>query len=169
MDKTFLAGRQDGVKSANLESRGRRLIPSHVFLLGCCLALAACQSEPKRLPVNTDSTSWQPSTLSEQTIARANGAIRQYERCLNSEALGGVKHRGDPRGLADRILRACEGHLEGIRAAYSAEGVPDAISERYMRKTRSRGAQSLMRFLQAVEAQRDAEEVEMQTPSNQKN
>jgi len=131
--------------------------------------LAGCQSTPNSPPGDPDPAAWQASTLSEQTIARANEAVKVYERCLNTEALASVRHRGDPRVVADQVLRACEQHLEGIRTAYSAEGVPDAVSERYMRKTRSRGAQSLMRFVQAVEAQRAAEEAETQAMQNRKN
>ncbi|NJD08628.1 MAG: hypothetical protein FIA97_19370 [Methylococcaceae bacterium] len=107
--------------------------------------------------------------MSEQTIARANDAVRQYERCLNSEAWAGVKQQGDPRALGDRILHACESHLEGIKTAYADEKVPDSVTERYMRKTRSRGAQSLMRFLQAVAAQRAAQEAEVPADSKQNN
>lgn len=122
-----------------------------------CLWLAGCQSVVRERPEAVDPAAWQASTLSEQTIGRANAAVQEYQRCLNAEALAGIDRMGDPRPLADQVLHACEDRLAEIRSAHEGAGVPAGITERYLRQTRSRGAQSLMRHLQAVAAQRAAE------------
>lgn len=123
--------------------------------------LAACQSVPAIQPQTPEAKldrQWHASTLDPKTIDQANAAIKGYEKCLNDEALGRVKQQLDPRDIGDQVLQNCEPRLSDIKTVLRAEQVPDEISERYMRQTRSRGAQSLMRFLQAVQAQRTADE-----------
>lgn len=112
--------------------------------------IVGCQSAPAE-------SQWKPSTLSEQTIAKANAAVRGYQKCLNDQTFALVNERADPRAIADTILRRCEHKLAPIKAAYDAEHVPPSISERYMRKNRSQGAQSVLRFVMAVQAMRSTE------------
>ena len=131
-------------------------------LLPICLGLfvAACQSNaPALFKDNSfaESRQWQASSLSDVAIAKANAAVKSYEKCLNDEALSRVHQRLDPRATGDQVLGVCETRLLGIKLAHVSEGVPDVITERYIRKTRSQGAQSLMRFLQMVHAQRTSE------------
>jgi hypothetical protein len=123
----------------------RRFIP---ILAG--VLISGCQSAPVE-------SKWKPSTLSDQTIAKANAAVRDYQKCLNDETLARVNDQLDPRVVADTILQRCEYKLAPIKAAYDAENVPASISERYMRKNRSQGAQSVLRFVMAVQAMRASE------------
>ena len=127
-----------------------------LFLVLTGVLIAGCQSAP----VKSD---WKPSTLSAQTIAKANGAVRKYHQCLNDETLALADDRADPRAIADEILKRCEHKLMPIKAAFDAEQVPASISERYLRKTRSQGAQSVLRYVMAVHAVRSANEAEAQS------
>jgi hypothetical protein len=131
----------------------------YLSCLNAVLLLSACQSDPITQKPAPESA-WQASTLSEQTIAKANAAVLDYQQCLNVQAQQRVLQRADPRAIADAVLQACEARLGGIKAAYDAEHVPAAISERYMRQTRSRGAQNLLRFVMSVHAMRAGEEQE---------
>jgi len=133
----------------------------HTFTLVLTgVLMAGCQSAPVE-------SQWKPSTLSEQTIAKVNAAVRDYQKCLNDETLARVNDQADSRAIADTILRRCEHKLAPIKAAYDAENVPASISERYMRKNRSQGAQSVLRFVMAVQAMRSAEAAEAQPGAQQ--
>jgi hypothetical protein len=134
---------------------------NYLFCLAAIPLLSACGSAPiNEKDKEPAAGEWQVSTLSERTIAKANAAVRDYQTCLNETAMRRAADRGDPRAVADAILRACENRLAGVKTAYDAENVPPAISERYLRKTRSQGAQSLLRYVMAVHAMRAAEEEE---------
>jgi len=127
------------------------------------LLLSACQTAPTSKPPEpqaSESGEWRPSTLSEQTIAKANAAVKDYQICLNEQAGKRAGEKTDPRRVADEILKVCEERLAGVKTAYDTENVPAAISERYMRKTRSHGAQGLLRYLMSAYAMRVAEEEE---------
>ena len=97
---------------------------------------------------------WKESTLSPETIAKANAAVKDYRQCLAKETAAKAGGKDDSRNIANAILKACEGRLLPIKAAYDAEQVPAAISERYLRKTRSQGVQSVMLAVQSAQAQR---------------
>jgi hypothetical protein len=122
--------------------------------------IAGCQSAP----IDDE---WKPSTLSEETIAKANAAVRDYQKCLNDETLARINDQVDPRAIADAILKQCEYKLAPIKTAYDAENVPVSISERYLRKNRSRGAQSVLRFVMAAQAMRSTDEPS--TPEGKQN
>lgn len=97
---------------------------------------------------------WRESTLSPETIAKANAAVLDYRQCLAKETSAKAGGDGDSRTIANTILKACEDRLAAIKTAYDAEQVPAALSERYMRKTRSQGVQTVMFSVQAAQAQR---------------
>jgi hypothetical protein len=132
------------------------------------LILIACQSKldaekPPADPVVQSTPSdqqWHPSTLSDQTIATANAAVVEYRKCLAGETKAKARGRGDPRVIANTILKSCENRLSAIKLAFAAENVPDVISERYQRKTRSQGAQSVLRAVMGIHAERAGEEAE---------
>jgi hypothetical protein len=130
----------------------------------CAAALlTACQTTPVApipAPQEAVKSQWQESTLSPDTIQRANQTVRDYRQCLNDATLALLKVPGDPRALSDRVLRQCEDRLAPIKDAYDREGVPASISERYQRRTRSQGAQSVLRVLMEVAAQRASEQSE---------
>lgn len=102
---------------------------------------------------------WKPSTLSEATIAKAKAATLEYQKCLDAETRKWLEKQGDPRAITNAILQQCENKLVPIKAAFDAEQVPATISERYMRKHRSQGAQAVLRVVEAVQAMRSADQV----------
>ncbi|WP_017365876.1 DUF2760 domain-containing protein [Methylococcus capsulatus] len=99
---------------------------------------------------------WQPSTLSEATLAKVHEAAKAYQDCLNEAFRTHVGEDVDSRVQTDRILHACENRLTPMKAAFDAERVPDSISERYMRSYRTRGARDLVRLLMSAQAARAA-------------
>lgn len=115
-------------------------------------------------PTQTDSApidqEWKPSTLSDATIANANTAVLNYNKCLTTETKARAADRGDPRAITNTILKSCESLLSAIKTAFDAENVPAVISERYMRKTRSHGAQAVLRTVMGVHAERAGNEAE---------
>lgn len=144
----------------------------HRSFVLACLLLAGCQSAPEdqKQSAQADQTSqeWQASTLSAETIAKANAAVLDYRQCLAKEAAARNQERGDPRAISNEILKTCEDRLPAIKAAFDAENVPAAISERYIRKTRSQGVQSVMFAVSSVQAQKAGEEEEAQNTAKQK-
>lgn len=124
------------------------------YWLFIAILLAGCQSAPVE-------ESWQASTLSEKTIAQANAAVLEYNQCLDQKTQESMGLTADSRAIADQILKQCENPLGKIKTAYDAENVPASISERYMRKVRSHGAQNVLRFVMSIQAMRSTE-----TPSS---
>jgi hypothetical protein len=131
------------------------------------LVLAGCQSappkdkKPEKEPVSdtlAQTGEWQASALSEQSIRKINALNVKYQQCLQEETDAQANLAADPRAIGDSILHRCEETLNGIRSVMEAEGVPDAISARYLRKNRSQGAQNVMRAVQFVQARRAAEQ-----------
>jgi hypothetical protein len=135
-------------------------ISSGLILVGCQSKLEA--EKPPADPVQSTPADqqWHPSTLSDQTIATANAAVLDYRKCLASETKATARDRGDPRVIANSILKSCESRLSAIKTAFDGENVPAAISERYQRKTRSQGAQSVLRTVMGIHAERAGEEAE---------
>lgn len=142
----------------------------YLMALLAAACLSACGSAPVAEKQAADKASgqgqWQASTLSDETIAKANATVKAYQKCLNTETATRINDPLDCRLIADQILKACEPKLTGIKDAYGAEGVPDFLSERYMRKTRSQGAQSVLRYVMAVQAMRAGEAEERAAAKN---
>jgi hypothetical protein len=99
---------------------------------------------------------WNPSTLSDASISQAQAAKLAYQQCLDAEMQKSLASSADSRALTDAILNACEDRLKPIRTAYDAEKVPASITDRYLKQLRSRGAQSVVREIMAVQAVRQA-------------
>jgi len=133
-------------------------------LSACVLLAAGCgQSSPPKddkpaAQQGQIDQVWHESTLSQETIAKANAAVKDYRQCLLKETQAKASGKDDSRNIANSILKACEDRLLPIKAAYDAEQVPDYLTERYIRKTRSQGVQSVMLAVQAAQAQRAAAE-----------
>ncbi len=130
-------------------------------LTAAILMSAGCdQSTPKdekaAAPSESTDQGWQASTLSEDTIAKANAAVLDYRQCLAKQTGAKAFGEGDSRSIANEILKACEDRLGAIKTAFDAEQVPASISERYIRKTRSQGVQTVMLSVQSAQAQRAA-------------
>lgn len=144
----------------------------HPMALTAALCLSACSTTPTPEVKPDDSPSaggeWQASTLSPETIAKANAAVKDYQLCLNRETLTHINDPLDGRVIADGVLRVCENKLSGIKEAFDQEGVPAVISERYMRKNRSQGAQGVLRYVLSMQAARAGEAEERAAQKNNK-
>ena len=92
----------------------------------------------------------------------------EYRKCLAAETQAQANGRNDPRQITNAILKSCEDKLPAIKTAFDAENVPATISERYIRKTRSQGLQSVLRAVEAAQAQRAAEEEDAKETANSK-
>ncbi|WP_045224889.1 hypothetical protein [Methyloterricola oryzae] len=144
----------------------------HLLALMAVLGLSACSTDPKpEVKAQTEAPTdgqWHASTLSPDTIAKANAAVKDYQSCLNRETLTHVNDPLDCRVIADGVLKVCESKLSGIKDAFEKEGVPDSISQRYMRKNRSQGAQEVLRYVMSVQAARVGEAQEKAAHNNNK-
>lgn len=135
------------------------------FALACLLLLGGCQQSPPAADKPAAQAEaidqvWHASTLSPDTIAKADAAVLDYRSCLAKETAAKARVKGDSRDIANAILKACENRLPAIKTAYDAEQVPAAISERYIRKTRSQGVQTVMFQVQSAQALFAAQEEE---------
>lgn len=123
-------------------------------LLAAGMALAACQSPPPKPP--DSSQTWQPSTLKEETMNQVHAGLRVYELCVNDETKKHINDKEDSRRITDLILKNCEDKLQAVKAPLDAEQVPDAASERFLRRQRSQVAQQVLRVVMATQAVRSA-------------
>jgi hypothetical protein len=136
-------------------------MPFRRSIVFVCLILAGCQSAPvAEKPATQADQQWQASTLSPETIAKAEAAVRDYQQCLNQGVIARNADRGDPRDITNQILKACEDKLPAIKTAFDTEHVPSIISERKIQQTRSHGVQSVLKVISMVQAQKAGEEAE---------
>lgn len=146
--------------------------PHHPLALASLLLLGACQQSPPVAEAPAKAADpdqqWNATTLSPDTIAKANAAVADYRACLVKETSAKAKVKGDSRDIANTILKACEDRLPAIKAAYDAENVPAALSERYIRKTRNQGVQAVMFQVQSAQALLAAQEEEAKRPASAK-
>jgi hypothetical protein len=141
----------------------------HRLIVLAYLLLGGCQSAPvEEKPPALADQQWHVSTLSPETIAKADAAVLDYRQCLGKETLTRSQNRGDPRDITNQILQSCENRLPAIKAAFDTENVPPVISERKIRQTRSQGVQSVLRSVSAVQAQRVGDEEEAKIAAQQK-
>ncbi|MFM8442509.1 MAG: hypothetical protein ACKN9W_04090 [Methylococcus sp.] len=100
---------------------------------------------------------WEPSTLSDKTLTKINAGLEDYQKCLNEETQKHVQDKEDSRKLTDLVLRNCEPRMTPIKAAFDAEKVPGALSDRYLRAKRSRAAQQVVKVMMQAQAARYSE------------
>lgn len=144
---------------------------SYLSLILACALLVGCGSTPvteKPAAAAEQKSQWQASTLSQQTIDKANAVVQDYRLCLSDETKARINDQGDSRAIADLILRQCEPRLTPVKTLFDAEQVPAEISERYLRKNRSHGAQFVLRTVMAAQAMRAGEEEEAKQKDNSK-
>ena len=120
--------------------------------------LAGCPSADKKAVESVESQEWQPSTLSEETLAKVQARLLDYQHCINDETRTHINDAMDSRRITDQILKNCEDKLSAVKTAFDAENVPSSISERYCRSKRSHAAQQILRVVMATQAVRSAEE-----------
>ena len=136
-----------------MKSRTKQLTWASVLTLAMCfmagsLAWAGDDEEIKQ--------EWQPTTLSDKTLAKINGGVEGYQKCLNDETRSHVNDKEDSRKVSDLILRNCETKLTVVKEAFDAEKVPGVISDRYIRSKRSRAAQQVVKVVMSAQALRNA-------------
>jgi hypothetical protein len=120
------------------------------FTLACLIALSGCAPSPKT------ANAWQPSALSENTIAKVTQASHEYFACIQEE-LGRYRHQsGDPRYATQSLLKRCEERLIPIRSAFAAEGVDPSITSRYLKRKRTQAARYALEAILELEAQQRA-------------
>ncbi len=100
---------------------------------------------------------WQPTTLSDATLAKVNAGVEHYQTCLNDETRKHLQDKEDSRQVTDLILRNCEMKLTAVKAAFDGEKVPGVISDRYIRSKRSRAAQQVVKVVMQVQAERHSQ------------
>lgn len=125
------------------------------LLCGCLIAvLGAPAGAEEAAEIKQE---WQPSTLSDKTLAKVKAGVEDYFKCLNDETLKHVQDKDDSRRVTDLILGNCEKRLGAVKEAFDAEKVPANLSERYLRSKRSRGAQQVVKVVMQAQALRHAE------------
>lgn len=97
-------------------------------------------------PISSDnkSQSWESTTLSDATIKHIQDAKHQYLLCITAETQMLQKTNMDSRAATDLILKHCEENLAQIRTVFNQEQVPVAISDRYIKKTRTQTARKVL-------------------------
>ena len=93
---------------------------------------------------NSKSQSWESTTLSDATIKHIQEAKHQYLLCITTEAKKLYKTKMDSRAATDFILKQCEENLAQIRTVFEQEKVPVAITDRYLKKTRTQTARKVL-------------------------
>jgi hypothetical protein len=101
---------------------------------------------------------WQPTTLSDKTLAKVHGGVEAYQKCLNDETRLHGNDPEDSRKVTDLILGRCDKTLTVVKEAFDSEKVPPVISERYLKSKRSRAAQQVVKVVMGAQAARYAKD-----------
>lgn len=101
---------------------------------------------------------WQPTTLSDKTLAKVHGGVEAYQKCLNDETRLHGNDPEDSRKVTDLILGRCDKTLTVVKEAFASEKVPPVVSERYLKSKRSRAAQQVVRVVMGAQAARYAKD-----------
>jgi len=132
-----------------------RLVPTALALAGAVLLLGDVIAQAEE--TEAIKQEWQPTTLSDKTLAKVNAGLEDYQKCLNEETKNHVQDKEDSRKLTDLVLRNCESKMTVIKEAFDAEKVPGAVSDRYIRGKRSRAAQQVVKIMMQAQAARYSE------------
>lgn len=132
-----------------------RLVPTFLALAGAVMLFSSASAQAEE--TEAIKQEWQPTTLSEKTLAKVNTGLEDYQKCLNEETQKHVQDKEDSRKLTDLVLRNCESRMTVIKEAFDAEKVPGAVSDRYIRSKRSRAAQQVVKIMMQAQAARYSE------------
>lgn len=108
--------------------------------------------------VNADenqNNQWQPTTLSDMTIKKIQQAKYKYMQCITEEMQKTTYAGIDSRAATDKVIKTCEPSLSNIRSVFTEEHVPVAISDRYLKRTRTQTARKILKQLMFAEAARN--------------
>jgi len=132
-----------------------RLVPIFLALAGAVMLFSSASAQAEE--TEAIKQEWQPTTLSEKTLAKVNAGLEDYQKCLNEETQKHVQDKEDSRKLTDLVLRNCESRMTVIKEAFDAEKVPGVVSDRYIRSKRSRAAQQVVKIMMQAQAARYSE------------
>ncbi len=99
---------------------------------------------------------WQPTTLSSETIEKTRVATQAYHVCLDNEINAFRQVRLDSRHATNIILKKCEFELTPIRTALLAEQVPTKIADRLLRRRRNQAVRKVLQSMMFAESRREA-------------
>ena len=99
---------------------------------------------------------WNGSTLSEATIKKVQQDKYNYKQCVYQEAQKQGYQKFDSRVATDAVIKQCEPTLAKIRITFSNEGVPEIITDRFLKKTRIDMTRKILQSLMFAEASRKA-------------
>lgn len=97
---------------------------------------------------------WKGTTLSEDSIKNIQQAKYKYLQCITDEVKKKEYVEMDTRAATDKIIQQCEKLLTDIRAVFTAEKVPEAIAERYLKRTRTQTARKVLEQMMYAAAER---------------
>ncbi len=132
-----------------------RLVPTFLALAWAVMLFSSASAQAEE--TEAIKQEWQPTTLSEKTLAKVNAGLEDYQKCLNEETQKHVQDKEDSRKLTDLVLRNCESRMTVIKEAFDAEKVPGVVSDRYIRSKRSRAAQQVVKIMMQAQAARYSE------------
>jgi hypothetical protein len=99
---------------------------------------------------------WNGSNLSAATIKQVQEDKYHYKQCVYKEAQKQGYQKIDSRVATDAVIKQCESTLAQIRATFVNEGVPEVITDRFLKKTRTDMTRKILKSLMFAEASRKA-------------
>ncbi len=99
---------------------------------------------------------WNGSSLSEATIKQVQEDKHAYKQCVYQEAQKKGYQKFDSRVATDAVIKQCEPTLAKIRTTFTKEGVPEVITDRFLKKTRINMTRKILQSLMFAEASRKA-------------
>ena len=99
---------------------------------------------------------WNGSSLSEATIQQIQEDKHTYKQCVYQEAQKKGYQKFDSRVATDAVIKQCEPTLAKIRTTFTKEGVPEVITDRFLKKTRINMTRKILQSLMFAEASRKA-------------
>lgn len=99
---------------------------------------------------------WNGTSLSEATIKTIQKGQYHYKQCVYKEAQKRGYTKIDSRVATDSVIKQCEPSLAKIRETFTNEGVPEVITQRFLKKTRVDMTRKILKSLMFAEASRKA-------------
>jgi uncharacterized damage-inducible protein DinB len=90
---------------------------------------------------------WKSTSLNEATIKHIQQAKFQYMTCITKEITKKEYVKIDTRAATDKILKQCEPSLGEVKKVFAEEKVPDNITQRYLKSTRTQTARKVLEHM----------------------
>ncbi len=120
--------------------------------LATALSLTACSVNSPAKPTTTKT--WQPSTLSPETMETANRTVSAYHACISRKIGAFRKAELDSRAVTDEIMKLCDSQLNPIKDAFAVENVPPSITDRYIQRKRTQATRKVLQTMMTYQAMR---------------